>query len=187
MCHGTHTIPALREVSGHVTFEWVMSHLKESCHTWMSHVTSGWVLSYFNEWQQMWSFDEWFASLMIEAWHIWMGHVAYHEPHTATHCNTLQYTVTLPHFATLCNTWVMSHVMCNTLQHSATHCNRLQQTATDGSYHKSSHRYNTGTPVSRQPPPTSSKITIVVGRFFWPLLWDSHFPLPTIRLFFFNV
>ena len=23
----------------HVTFEWVMSHLNESCHTWMSHVT----------------------------------------------------------------------------------------------------------------------------------------------------
>ena len=35
-------------------------------------------------------------------------------PHTATHCNTLQHTAT----------------HCNTLQHTATHCNTLQHTAT---------------------------------------------------------
>ena len=27
------------QCSGHVTHEWVMSHMNESCHTWMSHVT----------------------------------------------------------------------------------------------------------------------------------------------------
>ena len=29
-----------------VTHEWVMSHMDESCHVWMSHVTSEWVVSH---------------------------------------------------------------------------------------------------------------------------------------------
>ena len=33
----------------HVTWEWVMSHVNESCHMWMSHVTCEWVTSHVNE------------------------------------------------------------------------------------------------------------------------------------------
>jgi len=33
----------------HVTYEWVMSHLNESCHRWMGHVTFEWVMSHMNE------------------------------------------------------------------------------------------------------------------------------------------
>jgi len=29
----------------HVTYEWVMLHMNESCHIWMSHVTYEWVMS----------------------------------------------------------------------------------------------------------------------------------------------
>jgi len=33
----------------HVAFEWVMSHLNESCRIWMSHVASEWVMSHLND------------------------------------------------------------------------------------------------------------------------------------------
>ena len=29
-------------------YQWVMSHMNESCHVWMSHVTYGWVMSHMN-------------------------------------------------------------------------------------------------------------------------------------------
>jgi len=48
-------------------------------------------------------------------------------PHTAIHCNTLQYS------ATYCNKlqhWMRTATHCNTLQYSATYCNTLQRTAT---------------------------------------------------------
>jgi len=44
----------------HVTYEWVMSHLNESCHIWMTHVTYEWVMSHMNE-----------------SCHIWVSHVTY--------------------------------------------------------------------------------------------------------------
>jgi len=56
----------------HITHEWViphmneschtgvMSHMNESCHIWMSHVTYEWVMSHMNE-----------------SCHIWMSHVTY--------------------------------------------------------------------------------------------------------------
>jgi len=33
----------------HVTCQWVMSHVNESCHTWMRHVACKWVMSHVNE------------------------------------------------------------------------------------------------------------------------------------------
>jgi len=42
------------------TYEWVMSHMNESCHIWMSHVTYEWVISHMNE-----------------SCHIWRSHVTY--------------------------------------------------------------------------------------------------------------
>jgi len=60
--------------------------------------------------------------------------------HTATHCNTLQYTArcnalystlyTLQHTSTRCNTLLHTATHCNTLQHTAIHCNTLQHAAT---------------------------------------------------------
>jgi len=44
----------------HVTYKWVMSHINESCHIWISHVTYVWVLSHMNK-----------------SCHIWMSHVTY--------------------------------------------------------------------------------------------------------------
>jgi len=62
---------------------------------------------------------------------------AYKPQHTATHFNTLQYTVTHCEWseAVVLTRYVridmlMGSTHCNTLQHTATHCNTLQHTAT---------------------------------------------------------
>jgi len=65
----------------HVTYEWVMSHLNESCHIWMSHVTYEWVMSHMNESCRIWmsriSYKwvtshayEWVTSRVNESWRI---------------------------------------------------------------------------------------------------------------------
>jgi len=97
----------------HVTYEWVVSDMNESCPIWMSHVTYEWVMSYMNE-----------------SCHIWMSHVTYewvmHVTHewsmtiwmsTATHCNntathnrhTRLIHMFMPH-SYVAWEWVMSHV-----------------------------------------------------------------------------
>jgi len=38
----------------HFTYEWVMSHMIESCHIWMGHVTHEWVMSHINESCHIW-------------------------------------------------------------------------------------------------------------------------------------
>jgi len=84
-----------------------------------------------------------YARVMLHI-HICMCHHD-HDPlsNTATHCNTLQHTVThlcICHHDTLsCTAGKYTHVIsmfhvytathCNTLQHTATHCNTLQHTA----------------------------------------------------------
>jgi len=55
----------------HVTYEWVMSHMSESCHIWVSHVTYEWVMSHMSESCHMWvSFiwDMWVSLI----WDIWV-------------------------------------------------------------------------------------------------------------------
>jgi len=49
-----------RRWMSHVTYEWGISYMHESCHIWMSHVTYEWVMSHMNE-----------------SCHIWMSHVTY--------------------------------------------------------------------------------------------------------------
>jgi len=41
----THVISYVTYSMSHVTYEWFMSHMNESCHIWMSHVTYEWVMS----------------------------------------------------------------------------------------------------------------------------------------------
>ena len=60
--------------------KWVMSHMKESRHIWMSHVTYEWVMSHMNESCHIWMSHvtyEWVMSHMNESCHLWMSHVTY--------------------------------------------------------------------------------------------------------------
>jgi len=64
----------------HVTYEWVMSHMNESCHIWMSHITYEWVMSHMNKSCHIWirhDTYEWVMSHTNESCHIWMSHVTY--------------------------------------------------------------------------------------------------------------
>jgi len=55
-CHtyGSHKCRRRSWRMSHVTCEWVMSRVNESCHMWMSHVTCEWVMSHVNESCRMW-------------------------------------------------------------------------------------------------------------------------------------
>ena len=62
-----------------VAYEWVMSHMNESCHIWMSHVTYEWVMSHMNGSCHIWMshvIHEWVMS-HNQPCHIWMSRVTY--------------------------------------------------------------------------------------------------------------
>jgi len=65
----------LRQIwMSHVTYEWVMSHMNESCH-----VAYEWVISHMNQPCSMWMSHvpyEWVTSHMNESCHTWLSHVA---------------------------------------------------------------------------------------------------------------
>jgi len=68
----------------HVIYEWVVSHMNESCHIWMSHVTYEWVMSHMNEScvERNMSHIRANESCHIYEWvmpHTWMGQVLYHK------------------------------------------------------------------------------------------------------------
>jgi len=50
----------MHESMSHVTYEWIMSHMNESCHAWMSHATYQWVMIQISE-----------------SCNIWMSHATY--------------------------------------------------------------------------------------------------------------
>ena len=91
----------------HVTHEWVISHMNETCHTWMSHVTHEWFMSHMNESCHTWMSHvthECVMSHMNESCHTWMSHVT-HEcvmSHMNASCHTWMRHVT--------HEWVMSHM-----------------------------------------------------------------------------
>ena len=70
----------------HVTHDWVMSHMTESCHTWLSHVTHDWVMSH-----------------TTESCHTWLSHV--------THDWVMKHVCLVWVMIHVGLAWVMSHVM----------------------------------------------------------------------------
>jgi len=72
---------------GHVAHEWVMSHLNESCHIWMSHGTwineschkqtchgtCEWVMSHMHKWYCTGAY----ITENVFRMHVWMGHVTH--------------------------------------------------------------------------------------------------------------
>jgi len=94
--------------SSHVTYEWVMSHMNESCHVrgishiWMSDITYGCVVSRTND----------LCHICIKTCHIWMSHVMNESYHT--------YEWVLSRIIESCHTWMnrfiyewfMSHRFC---------------------------------------------------------------------------
>ena len=70
---------------GHVTYDWVMSHMNASCHIWWSHVTYEWVMSPMSHVaydRVMLRMNEtchvWMSRVTLnQSCHIWMGHVTY--------------------------------------------------------------------------------------------------------------
>jgi len=78
-----------------------MSHVNESCHTWMSHVTREWVMPHVNESSHTWmshATREWVMSHVNESCHTWMSHVTHRRTRswstrsltTAVCCSVLQ-------------------------------------------------------------------------------------------------
>jgi len=62
--------------------EWVMSHMNEWCHIWMSHVTYEWVMSHMNEWCHICACVICHLGMrhVINGWvmsHLWISHVTH--------------------------------------------------------------------------------------------------------------
>jgi len=122
----------------HVTCEWVMSYVNESCHMWMSHVTCEWVMSHVNESCHMWMS----TSRHNESCHIYewvMSHVNESSWRTSQgHRETKQrreQNIGQPRHVTyvwaMSNIW-MSHVThmnesCHTYEWVITHLQRTKQ------------------------------------------------------------
>jgi len=66
MSHGTYECAMSRTHGPNITYVWVMSHIRESCHVYMSHVTCVWATS-----------------------HIWMSHVT----HMNESCHTYEWVM----------------------------------------------------------------------------------------------
>ena len=74
-----------------IWYEWVMSHINESCRIWMSHVTYEWVMSHMNEscsmshvprvWAMFLMYEKVpqrrVTSHMNKSYSVWMSHVPY--------------------------------------------------------------------------------------------------------------
>jgi len=90
----------LRLWSLHVTHEWVMSHMNESCHTWMSRVTHEWVVSHMNE-----AYDIWMSHVTYE-WVTSHGWVMSHTHTTAERCGLS----VIETWRWVTQEWGMSHV-----------------------------------------------------------------------------
>ena len=78
-----HTNESCHTSMGHVTHEWVMLHMRESCNTWLSHVTHvthEWIVSHMNTWMNRVT-QEGVISYVNELCHIWMSHVTWTSHH----------------------------------------------------------------------------------------------------------
>ena len=92
----------------HVTYEWVMSHMNESCHIRMSHLYN---LIYWrmNEWCPMseWT-HEWVMSRMNESCHIWTSHVTYEWAMSPIQMSHVSYVIS--HMNESCHIWTFEWV-----------------------------------------------------------------------------
>jgi len=110
---------------------WVMAHINESCHIWMSHGThrNESCHIWMNHVTCVWLWLSVSANSNSNRQHIWdMTHSYMTLQQTAIDYNELQPN-TMQHTATHCNT-LHTATHCNTLQHTATHWNTLKHTAT---------------------------------------------------------
>jgi len=97
----------------HITFEWVTSHLNDSCHIWMSHVTFEWVMSHLSV-----------VSCLRESQscHVWercdskrqarvcvCSTQTHTHTHTYTHCQSLGAECVMSRMNES-NEWVVSHL-----------------------------------------------------------------------------
>jgi len=92
---------------------WVMSHVGQSCHIWMSHITYGWVMPHINASCHILMspviFD-WVMSHMIELCLTWMSHATYEwvVSHINESCLSWMSRVTFE-WVISCMNWDMSH------------------------------------------------------------------------------
>ena len=68
---------ALPQDGNGLTYEWVMSHMHELCHVWMSHVTYEWVTSHFVHKCEITLPQDSSGLTVNESCHICMSHVTY--------------------------------------------------------------------------------------------------------------
>ena len=100
-----HNCTHLAYIAGRVypEYEWVMSHMNESCHAWMSHVTYAWVMEHTNTSRhtsrgtfirlhayRIYHTYEWVMSHRNESWHIQICHVT-HDMSPSHNCTRLAY------------------------------------------------------------------------------------------------
>jgi len=152
---------------GHVTYEWVMSHMKESCHLWMSHVTYEWGTSHMNKarfmqlsavcykWMDIEDADTWcHGTLMNESCHT-------HE-WAMPHMNVSLYTcewfklhiwmnhvthtdesrdICMSHDSSICVTWfITNHVTLTNESRTMSHLQMSHVTDASGTSH--THEYS---------------------------------------------
>jgi len=134
----------------HVTYEWVMSHMNESCHIWMSHVTCEYVKSkspifirtVCTLWWVMAYSDVWRGSFICVTWlirmcdmthsYVWLDLRWLLCVWVDVSCHTYEWVAShiwmsrVTHVDESCHTygWVMSHIW---MSH-VTHMNESRQT-----------------------------------------------------------
>jgi len=111
-------------------YEWVTSHINESCHKWMSHVTYEWDVSYMKVSHRIWMGHvtyEWGMSHMNESCHIWMSHVTYEwfvslmKESCLIWMSHVTYAGAISCMNELCHIWKKCVISCRTWMRHVTH------------------------------------------------------------------
>jgi len=115
----------------HVTCEWVMSRVNESCHMWMSHVTHEQVTSYVDESRHIWKnhFAHRAEPRERNPWvmsHMWMSRV----PLRNASCHTCEYLST-------CHEW-----MCHVTHEWEISCHEWEFYVTNEKFHVTNEKFH---------------------------------------------
>jgi len=111
---------AIDEASSDVTYEWVMSHMNESCHIRRSDGTYEWVMLHMNEWHVIWASHvsyEWVTAHTNESSPEYKSHTRTRVCHTGSYSRSneasshVTYECVMPHTNESCPPYerVMSH------------------------------------------------------------------------------